>query len=210
LAATRPYTATATSAGRCRHTATCGEGLVGHGAERNYDDLGGEHEVGAYGALDLVLFHCHQVDGGVGQQGDLLGVPRLVFPGRMQPLVGELFHAFETEVEAAQHQERRDRRRQQRADRQRRRHQDQLVLQRADAHRPDHRQFALGAHAGHLLRVQREVVAEHAGGLFRRDLGHQRHVVEDGGNVVEQCEQAGAGHGHVIPDGRTAGSLAAI
>jgi hypothetical protein len=50
----------------------------------------------------------------------------------------------------------------------------------------------------HLLGVQCKVVAEHAGGLLRRDLGHHRHVVEDGGNVVEQCKQTGAGHGYVI------------
>ena len=44
--------------------------------------------------------------------------------------------------------------------------------------------------AGHLLRVEREVVAQHAGGLLGRDLGQHRDVVEDGGDVVEQGEQA--------------------
>jgi hypothetical protein len=47
---------------------------------------------------------------------------------------------------------------------------------------------------GYLLHVKREVVADHAGGLFDGDFGHHRDIVEHGGNVVEQREQAG---GHV-------------
>jgi hypothetical protein len=156
-------------------------------------------KVGAHRAGDLFLLQRHQVERRIGQVSQLLGVLRRVFVGGVQPLVRQLFDTLEAQVKPADHQQRRDRRRQQGADRQRRRHQDQLVLQRADTHRPDHRQFALGAHPGHLLGVERKVIAEHSCGLLRRDLGHQGHVVEDGGNVVEQCKQAGAGHGLVIP-----------
>jgi len=46
----------------------------------------------------------------------------------------------------------------------------------------------------YLLRVQRQVVAQHARGLLGGDLGHDGNVIEDRGDVVEQGEQAG-GHG---------------
>ena len=51
-------------------------------------------------------------------------------------------------------------------------------------------QLAVGSHAGHLLGVERQVVAQHARGLPRRDLGEDRHVVEQRGDVVDQGEQA--------------------
>jgi hypothetical protein len=51
----------------------------------------------------------------------------------------------------------------------------------------------LGLHAGDLLGVEGEVVAEHAGGLLGGDLGHGGDVVQDGGDVVDQCEQGGSG-----------------
>jgi len=83
----------------------------------------------------------------------------------------------------------------QRTDRQCCGHQDHLVDQRALGHRPHHRQFAVGVDPGDLLRVQRQVVAQHAGGFLRRDLGQDRDIVEEGGDIVEQGEQAGTGHG---------------
>ena len=43
---------------------------------------------------------------------------------------------------------------------------------------------------GDLVRVKREVVAEHADGFLGGDFGHHRDV-EHGGNIVEQREQAG-------------------
>ena len=49
----------------------------------------------------------------------------------------------------------------------------------------------MGSNTGDLLHVKRKVVAEHAGGLLGGDFGHHRDIVEYGGNVVEQCEQAG-------------------
>ena len=71
------------------------------------------------------------------------------------------------------------------------------MTRRALGHRPHHRQLAVGVDAGDLLRVERQVVAEHAGGLLGRDLGQHRDVVEDGGDVVDQHEQTG---GHELPD----------
>jgi hypothetical protein len=56
-----------------------GEGLVGDGAERDDDDFGREHEVGADRPLDLVGFERRQVDRFVAQRGSqLLGVLRFV------------------------------------------------------------------------------------------------------------------------------------
>ncbi|MDT4886197.1 hypothetical protein FQZ97_1225190 [compost metagenome] len=98
----------------------------------------------------------------------------------------QFLEALVAEEDAAEHQQRRHRPGGEGTDQQRRRHQDQLVLQRALGHRPDHRQFALGADPGHLLGIQRQVVAEYAGGLLRRDLGHDRHVIQNGGDVIEQ------------------------
>jgi hypothetical protein len=43
------------------------------------------------------------------------------------------------------------------------------------------------------LGVEREVVAEHAGGLLRGDFGHRGDVVEDRGDVVDEGEQTGRG-----------------
>ena len=45
-----------------------------------------------------------------------------------------------------------------------------------------------------LLRVQREVVAENARRLLRGDLGQDRDIVQDAGDVVDQREQARSGH----------------
>jgi hypothetical protein len=74
-----------------------------------------------------------------------------------------------------------------------------LLRTRTQRHRPHHRQLALGLQAGHLLRVQREVVAEHARGLARGDLAHRGDVVEDRRNIVEQRKQAGTGHLSGLP-----------
>ena len=192
--------------------------LPGHGAQGDGDDLGREDEVGAHRALDLVLFHLRQVDGGVGQRGLQFGIVRVgLF--LVQELVGDFLEALIAQEGAADHQQRRDGPGREGADGQRRRHQDGLVEHRALGHGPHHRNLAVGRHAGDLLRVQRQVVAQHAGGFLRRylgehghvvghgrafargHLGHDGHVVEHGGDVVEQQKQAG-GHGE-FPSGRT-------
>ena len=46
----------------------------------------------------------------------------------------------------------------------------------------------------HLLRIERQVVAQHAGRLLGGDLGENGDVVENRGDVVEQQQEAG-GHG---------------
>ena len=98
----------------------------------------------------------------------------------------EFFETFEAQVGAADHQQRRDQPRNERTDRQRRRHQDQFVEKRTLGDRPDHRDFPFGAHTADLLGIERQIVTEHAGGFLGGHFGHQRHVVEYGGNVVDQ------------------------
>jgi hypothetical protein len=59
-----------------------------------------------------------------------------------------------------------------------------LLIMEPARHGPHHGQLAVGADAGDLLRVQRQVVAQHAGRLFGGHFGQHGHVVQDGGNVV--------------------------
>lgn len=63
-----------------------------------------------------------------------------------------------------------------------------------DRHGPDHGQFALGCHTGHLLGVQGQVIAQHPGCLLGSDLGQHGNVVEDAGDIVNQSEQTGSSH----------------
>jgi len=107
--------------------------------------------------------------------------------------VRELLETLVAQEQPARDQQRRDHPGRDDAQDERRRHQDQLVDQRALEYRPDHRQLALRTHAGDLLGVHGEVIAEHARGLPRRDLGQDGHVIEHGGNVIEQGKQA-SGH----------------
>jgi hypothetical protein len=113
----------------------------------------------------------------------------------VQQLVRQLLRALEAQERAAHHQQRRDQPGHEGADQQRRRHQDGLVDQRALGHRPDHRELAVGLHAGDLLRVERQVVAQHAGGLLGGHLAENRHVVQHGGDVVDEGKQTAGGHG---------------
>jgi hypothetical protein len=81
------------------------------------------------------------------------------------------------------------------ADGQRRRHQDGLVDQRALGHRPHHRQLAVGADAGDLLGVERQVVAQHAGGLLGGHLGQVATSSRTVAMSSSKGKQAGSGHG---------------
>ncbi len=110
----------------------------------------------------------------------------------------ELLEALVAQEQAADHQKRRDRARHERADRECCGDQDRLVDERAFCNRPDDRQFPVGADAADLLRVEREIVAEDAGGFFRRSFGKQRDVVQHAGDVVDQREEAGGGHGFTV------------
>ena len=108
----------------------------------------------------------------------------------------QLLDTLVAQIRPAEHQQQRHRPGQQGTDQKRRGNQDHLVEQRPAGHRPDHRQLAVGLHPGDLLGVERQVVAQHAGGLLRRHLGHQRDVVEERGDVIDQCEQTATGHRH--------------
>ena len=86
-----------------------------HGAERDDDDLRGEDEVGAHGALDLVALDGAQVD-----RRDRR-VPRavpcvLVLLLAMRQRVPDLLEALVAEEQAADHQQRHDRPGRDRAD----------------------------------------------------------------------------------------------
>jgi len=115
----------------------------------------------------------------------------------VQELVRDLLEPLVAEVEAADHQERRDGPRRDRTDEEGRRDEDRLVEEGALEDPPHDRELALGADPRHLLGVQREVVAEDARRLLRGDLREDRDVVEDGRDVVEEGEEAGGGHGAV-------------
>ncbi|APC20663.1 hypothetical protein BME99_09025 [Pseudomonas protegens] len=175
------------------HHHLLGQGGPGHGAQGDGDDFRGKDEIGAHRTLDLVLLESHQIHLGVGQGLQGLGMFGRHF-GVVQVFVRQLLEALETQVGATQHQQRGHQPRRQGADGQRRRHQDQLVAKRPLGHRPDHRDFPLGADPGDLLGIEREVVAQHTGGLLRRHLGHQGHVIEYRGDVIDQYQQTASGH----------------
>ena len=120
----------------------------------------------------------------------------LVFGRAVQELVRQLFAALVAQEQPAKHQQRQHRPGRDGTDRQCDGHQDRLVEQRSLGHRPHDRQLARGADPRQLLGVQRQVVAQHARGLLGGDLAEHRHVVEDGGDVVQQRKEAGAGHGY--------------
>ena len=171
-----------------------GQRLARHDAQCNHDDFSRQDEVGANGPLDLVFFKLHQIDFGLNQGlGQRLCLGR--FFSTMGQLVPKLFAALVAKKEPAQHQKGRDRPGGQGADEQRCWHQDGLVEHGALGHGPHHGNFAFGTHAGHLLRIQRQVVAQHARGLFGRNLGQDGDVVQNGGDVVQQCQQTCSSHG---------------
>src|SRR5690606_37314423 len=62
-------------------------------------------------------------------------------------------------------------------------------------YRPDHRQLALSTHTTYLLGIECQVVTQYPCCFFNRDLSHDRHIVQNCGNVIEQCEQACTSHG---------------
>ena len=177
-----------------QHRHLRGERRPRHGAQRDRDDFTRQDEVGADRPLDLVALEGDQIDGRVRQSLGQLGAVGLVLVGAVQVAVGDLLEAFETQVGPPDHQQRQDQPRRERADEQGDRHQDHLVEQGALGHRPHHRQLAVGGHAGDLLGIEGQVVTEHTGRLLRGHLGQDGHVIEYGGDVVEQGKQAGSGH----------------
>jgi len=136
----------------------------------------------------------------------------LVLLATVQESVGDLLEPLEAQVEPADHQQRHHRPRRHSADQERGGDQDRLVDQGALGDREDHGQLPIRPDPAHLLGVEGQVVPQHAGrllgsdlgqeghvvghrrALLGRDLGHQRDVVQDGGDVVDQGEQAAGGH----------------
>ena len=112
---------------------------------------------------------------------------------RPQHLLGALV----AEVGGAEHQDRRQQPRQELTEQQRGgQDEQQLVAQRADRDPLDHRQFAVGGDAVHVLRRHRGVVDDDAGGLGGRAAGGGADVVDRRGrqpgqrrDVVEKTEQ---------------------
>ncbi len=184
-----------------QHQCLLGEGPPVDHAERQHDDLRRKYEVGPYRALDLVLLERDEVHFLIGQGMHQRFMLACVLGARMQEAVDQLLHALVHEIGPADHHQRNDQHRQPGADRQRCGHQDGLVLERTLCHRPDHRQLAGGLHPGDLLRVERKVVAEHPGGFLGRKLGEDGDIVQHAGDIVEQGQKAGAGHGGVT-DGK--------
>ncbi|MNY11512.1 hypothetical protein D3C86_1445440 [compost metagenome] len=176
------------------HHHLLGQRRFGHDAEGDGDDFRREDEVGADRALDLVLLERHQVDCRIGHGFNQLRMFGLILGLAVQEFMGEFLETFETQVGAADHQQRRDQPRNERTDRQGGRHQDQLVDERALGYRPYHRDFPLGAYAADLLGVERQIVTEYAGRLLRCHFGHQRHIVEYRGDVVDQQQQTASCH----------------
>ncbi len=110
------------------------EGGAGDRAQRDGDNLGGEHEVGAYCAFHLALLIGRGVLIGAGPVRFFL-LRRLA----VAQAVKHLFEPFVTQVGAAHHQQRRNRPGCKSADQQRQRHQDCLVDQRTFGDAPHHR-----------------------------------------------------------------------
>ena len=162
-----------------------GKAGSGDRSQRNNDDLRRKNEIGANGALYLLLFESHQIACGVGHGSDQLLVKHFVFGGRMQEGMRQFLEAFKAQVGTTDHQQRDDQPRREPADRQRHRHKDQLVPERTFGDCPDHRQLTFGTHAGNLLRVERKIVTEDTGRFLCGDLGQQGHIVKHCGNVVE-------------------------
>ena len=118
---------------------------------------------------------------------------RLFIFWTMQKFVCDFFKSLETQIGTPDHQQRRDRPRRKGTDGECGWHQDCLVHERSLRHRPHYRQFAIRFHAGDLLRIEREIVAQHAGRFLRRHFRHQRDIVENGGDIVEKGQETG-GH----------------
>ena len=131
----------------------------------------------------------------VRQGADQRFVPGGTFRCAVQKPVRELFKTLKAQEGAAHHKQRCDRPGREGTDGQRRRNQNSLVDERALGHGPHHGQFAVGFHARDLLRIERQVVTQHASRFLGCDFGQQGHVVQYAGDVIDQGKQAG---GHIL------------
>jgi len=151
--------------------------------------------------LSLVGHHIHGRVGECGQPVVVLGA----FFGSVQVFVCQFFYAFKAQKSTAYHQQRGDQNRGKGADGQCQWYQNGFVAQGAYRYRPDYRQLALGLYAGYLLGVQRQVIAQYASGFLGGNLGHYGDIVQDGGNVINQHQQATTSH-DLFPVGKKSGA----
>lgn len=73
------------------------------------------------------------------------------------------------------------------ANQQRQRNEDHLVNKGPFRYAPHHRQLTVRPHAADLLRVQRQIISQYPGGFFRRQFSHNRNVIQQGGDIIQQC-----------------------
>ena len=193
------------------------QGRAGDRAQGNDDDFRRENEISTDRALDLAPLERHHIARRIGIHGDVRGVGGGIVTGTVQEFVGQFLHAFVTQEGTSQHQERRDQPGQEEADGQGGGHQNHFIQQRPFGHRPHHRQLTVCPHTSDLLGIQRQIVAEYARRFFRCQFGHgsnvishrstllgghfghHRHIVKNGGNIIEQGQQTGTSH-HNSPE----------
>ena len=152
--------------------------------QRDDDDFQREDEVGADGGADFFLFDLRRI-------AVISGFSRVFF-AVMRQAVQDFFDAFVAQVGAANHQDQRHGGRQKGAQEKGCGDDNRLVEQRAFAYRPDNRQFAARLDAGELVGIERQIVAKHACGFFGGDFGHRRDVIQQGGDVVQECKESGS------------------
>lgn len=62
---------------------------------------------------------------------------------------------------------------------------DHLINERPFRHSPDHGQLAIRPHAGNLLGIERQIVAQHPRRFFRRYLAHHGNIVQQRGDIIK-------------------------
>ena len=160
-------------------------------------DLRGEDQIRAHRARDDPVLGLRASGGG----RCLLGPSAHQLP--------DLLGALEAQVQAAEHEDRRQRPGRENAQQQQDgQDEDQLVAQRALGDPPDDRQLARGLEPLHVLRRDRGVVDHHPHRLGTRLRGRGRHVVGagrgqagEGRHVIEQCGES-TGHAEVPSPGQ--------
>jgi hypothetical protein len=163
-------------------------------AKGNRHDLGGQDEIGANGAPDLLLLDHRMIDG-TGLGGVQGVIAAMVARKSMRDFLG----AFEAEIGAADHQDRSDRPGQEGGEEKRRGQQEeQLVLEAAAGDAPDDRQLALRFEPGDIAGGDGRIVDDDARCLAARLAGGGTDIVEAGGrqfgeagDVVEQGYKSG-------------------
>ena len=158
--------------------------LALHRAQRDGDDFSRQNEVSANRTLDLVFFQRQQIHlrltCGGGQRLAFFGL----FIFAVHELVRQFLKTLETQKRPTHHQQRCHGPRGERTDGQGGGNQYRLVDEGAFGDGPHHGQLPVSLDARHLLRVERQVIAQHPSGFFSGNFRQHCHVVQDGGNVV--------------------------